>query len=348
MISLRLFRFSIGSFWLWLVCLGWTAAPVFAASPYRVILLESMPVPAVLEHSRWFIEELAALGYRNGDTLDLVRLNAEGDRDRAAALLGEAMAAVRPDLVVTNATLASQAAMPLTERFGIPQIFFTVSDPVGAGLIREIGVPTGTGITGIVHTLPRNVKMNMVLRLVRQAIPDRPVRFGFIHSAYPSSQGDIRELRAEARKTGNAVFLDREIPYRKVPEGLPDMLSDVIDAVHGLESRVDFWFEPSGPLGESAEYTQTLIENSEKPVAFGTRLGSVRLGALLHLTPDLELSGRETARLADAVLKGRPPGEIPPTPPSRFKLGVNLGTALKMGIVVPPDILSLAGEDVFR
>ena len=250
--------------------------------------------------------------------------------------------------MVTNATLASQVAAPILAEAKIPQLFFTVSDPVGAGLIEEIGVPTGANITGRVFTLPRETKLEMVMRLVGQKISGRPVRFGFIHADYSSARGDLEMLAAEGRRRGDAVFRGRAVPYRKVPDGLPEMMADVTNAVRALEDQVDFWFEPSGPLGELPAYTRILLEISEKPVAFGTHLESVRMGALLHLTPDMEQSGRETAALADAILNGRPPGEIPATPPSAFQLGVNLGTALKMGIVIPPDILALAGEDVFR
>ncbi len=74
-------------------------------------------------------------------------------RVKAEQLLRKAIAAKRPVLVVTNATLASQVARRVLEGSGTPMIFMTVSDPVGAGLIREIGVSTGTFVTGRVHTI---------------------------------------------------------------------------------------------------------------------------------------------------------------------------------------------------
>jgi len=314
----------------------------------KIVLLESMPVPAVLEHSRWFLSELKALGYEVGTHLNLVRIQADGSRKKAVRLLKQALSNGRPDLVVTNATLASQTAASVLKGTGIPILFLTVSDPVGAGLIEAVGKPTGTAVTGKVYTLPRNTKIDLVMRLARQVIPDRTVRFGFIHSSYPSSMGDFKALDEEARKRGDCRFIPFQVGYRAVPDGLEAMLDEVRNGIGELEDQVDFWFEPSGPLGELPRFTRVLLKASDHPVIFGTKLKSVRLGALMHLTPSMEPSGREAAALAVAILKGRPPGEIPPTPPSAFELGLNLTTALKLGIVIPPDILALAGENIFH
>jgi putative ABC transport system substrate-binding protein len=324
------------------------AAAHTAGARHRLILLESLPVPVVLEHSRWFVRGLGDLGYPAGSGLELTRLEANGDLERAERLLRDALKNARPDLVVTYATLASQAAAPILAEAEIPQLFLTVSDPVGAGLIEKVGAPTGSHITGMVHTLSRDAKLGMAMRLFGPAVGRRPVRFGFIYSAYPSSRGDFEKLREVAAKRGDAIFLGREIPYRKIPDGMAAMMADVTNAVRALDDQVDGWFEPSGPLGELPAYTRRILETSAKPIVFGNRLDSAREGALLHMTPDLERSGREAARLAADILNGRNPGEIPPAPPSLFKVGVHLGTALELGITVPPDILALAGEDVFR
>ena len=76
----------------------------------RIIMIETMPVPVVLEHSRWFVKGMKDLGYENGKNVEIVILKAEGDRNRAITLLNKALSQGKPDLVVTFATLASQAA----------------------------------------------------------------------------------------------------------------------------------------------------------------------------------------------------------------------------------------------
>ena len=183
---------------------------VLATETKRVILIETMPVPAVLEHSKWFQIQLQELGYEAGKNLHLTVLKANGDRQLAETLLSAELAKEQSELIATIATLASQTAVKLLK------------------------------------------------------------------------------------------------------------------------------------------YTQTLLENSNVPIVLGTKLDSVKMGALMHVTPNLEASGRETALLADKILKGEDPGQIPVAPPLHFDVGLNLTTALRLKIVIPPDMLQLAGEHVYR
>ena len=314
----------------------------------RIIILETMPVPVVLKQCHWFQVQLADLGYKPGKNLDLVILKANGDRARAERLLTREVNRKKPDLVATSATLASQTAAKILKGTGVPMVFFTVSDPTGAGLIKKIGIATGTNITGKVHMIDRATRIKMVMGLVGKSIKKRPIRIGFIHSSYPSAVGDIRELKAAVKQGADINFVSYQVPYRKVPEGIPGMLKDVKKGINLLKEQVDFWWEPSGPLGEIEDYTRALIENSTVPVVMGTKLHSVKLGALLHLTPNMEASGREAAVIADTILKGTDAGKIPVVPPTVFDMGINLTTALKFDIVVSYNILKLAGENVYR
>jgi putative ABC transport system substrate-binding protein len=230
---------------------------------------------------------------------------------------------------------------------GVPLLFCVVSDPVGAGVVAELGEPTGTNVSGRVYTVDRAAKLNLVMRLAGQVVQDRPVRFGFVHSSYPSAVGDLRELSRLQQQRGDCRFVSYRVPYQQVPAGMPAMLEKASRGAAELAPRVDFWWEPSGPLGEVAAYTKVLLSRSQVTVAMGTKLASVKLGALMHVTPDWQAGGREMAGLALQVLSGRPVGEIPVVPPATFDLGLNLDTCLKLGIVVPPEMLEMAGEDVF-
>lgn len=323
--------------------------PCFARNKKTVVLLETMPVPAVLEHSRWFLDELENLGYIPGKTLDLIRFNADGDREKTKNFLSRMLSEKKPDLVVTNATLASQEAMPFLQAINIPQLFFTVADPVGAGLIREVGIPTGSNMTGRVYSLDRRAKIKNILRLVGQLPLKKPLRFGFIHSTYPSSMDDISKLSKAAQSFGEVRFVPYRIQYEKVPKGIPEMLAQVKKAIHELEDQVDFWWEPVGPLGELHEYDQLLHQLSSHPVAFSNTLEGVKTnGSLLYMSPDAEKYGRETAAVAHAILSGTPPGDIPATTPEDFLLAFNLKTALKLNIIVPSDMFELAGRHIYK
>jgi len=315
----------------------------------QVVVVVTMQLPACDTHLTHFVDRLEEAGVENDITIDLTVIQANGDREFAQNRLAKILEQDRPDAVVTIATLASQAALVVLKDTGIPLFFFQVSDPVGAGLIEKIGEPTGTNVAGRVFTVPAQVRTDLAMRLVAQAVPgDRPVVFGYVHSTYPSAMGDLRQLKAVEKQSGHMRFVPHAVPYEKGPKGMPVMLAAAREGIGALSNSVDFWWEPQGPLGEHPDYTRLLLERSAVPIAMGQTMDSVKMGALMHITPDLEAGGREAADFVAEILKGKDPGTIPVTPPARFQLGINLTTALNLNIVVPPDILSLAGNQVYR
>jgi putative ABC transport system substrate-binding protein len=318
------------------------------AQAQRVVLLESMDVPAVRAHGRWFGKYMQELAAADRLPCHLETLEAQGDWVRAEQLLQGALDAGRPAVVVANATLAAKVADRLLKGTGIPLVFMTVSDPVGAGLIDAIGVAGGRNVTGIVHTIHRDTRINLLMRLVGEGGAHRPVRLGFVHSNYPSDVGDLRELRAATQGREDIVFIPFQVEYRTVSQAMPAMLDEVRSGVRQLEGQVDYWWEPSGPLGESTEYTRLLLEHSQHPIAMGLKAKSVAMGALMHLSPNEPSTGHDAAMLVMAILKGAVAGQIPARPPEKFDLGINLTAALEAGLVVPPDLLALAGANVYR
>ncbi|THB71842.1 MAG: hypothetical protein D6E12_00615 [Desulfovibrio sp.] len=314
----------------------------------RIVLVETMEVPVVLEHAKWFLKEMEALGYVEGQSAEIVYIKADGNLDLAIERLQAADAEARPDIVATFATLASQAAWEVYGGSEVPIIFGVVADPVGAGIVEAVGEPSGTNITGLVYTLFRERKLEIAMKLARQVECGLPITFGIISSDYPSTVGDARAFQELAATDENVEFLVRQFSYQDMPDGLAGMLVDTRSALAELESEVDFWWQSPGPLAEVGEFTQVILEQSELPILYGNTLVAVESGALFTVSPDFEAGGREMARLAHEVLQGHDVGEIPVVMPVAFNLGVNLSTALELQIVVPPDILSLAGENVYR
>ncbi len=314
----------------------------------RIVILETMPVTSVLENTKWFLVYLKEMGYKDGLNIDIEILKAEGDFTLAERLLKNALSKGRPDLLVTNATLATKTAYKMLKGSDVPILFIGVSDPVGAGLVQKIGRPTGTNITGIVHIFPRQKKIDFVLRLLGNKFKNRSMRVGYIHSTYPSSMGEIEIFKKLTENRKDIVFVPYKIMYRKVPDELDAMLDDVIRGIKHLEGRIDFLWEPQGPFGQSPEYTETLLKHSTMPIILGINPKSVKKGALLSLSPSFKATGEKAAMIADAILNGKNPGEIPVTSPDDFSLGINLKTALDIDIAIPSDIMEMAGENIYR
>jgi putative ABC transport system substrate-binding protein len=70
----------------------------------------------------------------------------------------------------------------------------------------------------------------------------------------------------------------------------------------------------------------------------------VEAGGLLSYGPDRRQLYRRAAELADKILKGDKPAEIPVEQPTRFNLIVNLNAAKALGLAMPANVLALADE----
>jgi putative ABC transport system substrate-binding protein len=71
----------------------------------------------------------------------------------------------------------------------------------------------------------------------------------------------------------------------------------------------------------------------------GPRLEFASDGALMAYSSSLGDQYRRAAQLADKVLRGTKPAEIPVEQPTRFELVLNMKTAKALGITIPQSIM---------
>jgi putative ABC transport system substrate-binding protein len=316
------------------------------AESRKIVILETMPIPVIKEHSKAIKQSLAELEAKTGDTYEIEILEGMGAKDRAVKLLKKSLEKKRPDLVVTIATLATQAAKEVLSGSNIPILFCVVIDPIGAGIIKKVGVASGTNITGVVYTQQHNTKVEMVMRLLRHTHRDSVLKIGFIGSDYPSSISDLRTLEKISARADDFEFVTYIYPYRPIPEGLPEMFANMRKGIDSIKDKVDFFWEGSGPMSEIVEASQILID-SGKPVILGYTPKAVEMGILMAVVTDYQETGRQVVEMADKVFQGTDVGTIPVTTPRKFNLYLNMKTAEKYGLKIPSHLLMIAGENIF-
>jgi len=328
-----------------LYCL--TLLPSALAESRKIVILETMPVPVVKEHSEAIKQSLAEFAVKNGDTYEIEIIEGMGAKDQAAKRLKKSVQKKRPDLVVTIATLATQAAKEVLWGTDIPILFCVVVDPVGADIIDTVGLASGTNISGVVYKQQHNTKVEMVMRLLRHTHRDSVLKIGVIGSDYPSSLSDLSALEKIASVSDNLEFVTYIYPYKPIPAGLPEMFANIQKGIDSIKDKVDFFWEGSGPMSEIVEGSQLLI-NSGKPVILGYTPQGIEMGILMAVVTDYQETGLQIVEMADKIFKGTDVGTIAVTTPRKFKLYLNMKTAQKHGLRIPSHLLMIAGENIFR
>jgi putative ABC transport system substrate-binding protein len=87
----------------------------------------------------------------------------------------------------------------------------------------------------------------------------------------------------------------------------------------------------------------TLALGQRLPTMFGYR-DYVEAGGLISYGPNIAANFRRVAEIADKILRGTKPGDIPVEQPVKFDLVINLITAKALGLAIPPTVLARADE----
>src|SRR6185369_9155058 len=309
-------------------------AGVAAAWPQSLIAQEKkkLQLVGVLANEAWppldgLRNELRELGYIGGQNFNIIYRFAEGQADRYPALAAE-LVHVPVDVIVTWGTPASLAAKDATSE--IP-IIMTSGDPVAVGLVPGLSHPHGnvTGFSTQAADL-EGKRLELVGELLGRF--SRVVIFSNPTNPYCIVAVESARLAAAALRVQLVVIeigkdSDLDDAFLKVRSIRPDAILVVADPLlANLQPRI-------------AEF---LIQN-RLPSIYTYREQVLAGGLISYATNYYELF-RRAATVADKILKGAKPSDLPIEQPTKFELVINLKTAKALGLAVSPSVLARADE----
>jgi putative ABC transport system substrate-binding protein len=302
-------------------CGGTEAQP----ESYQIGILQLVDVLADVEEG--FKEGMADLGYTEGEKVTYLQRNANGDMD-ALQRFAQEFVDEQVDLIVTITTPSSVTALNVSEGTGIPIVFIMVSDPIGAGLVQSLTQPGGR-VTGIIDGDMETVGKR--LELLLKIAPD----IQRVLSVYSYEEA---LLPAEENLRQAAATLGVELVEKQVQT--TDEAEATFQAIQPGEA--DAIFMQSDGLIVAAE--DGILE-----LALRDGLPQIGPGGTSHFSvasygANFYRAGEQGAGLADKILKGAQPANVPVELPRKFDLILNRGIAKQIGLTIPEDALSLADQ----
>jgi len=169
----------------------------------------------------------------------------------------------------------------------------------------------------------------------RDLIPDlQRVLFPYdIHDTYSAMAAQA--YRDAARRLG-IVLVER-------PVGSAEEAQTVLGQVR--KGEVDGLLQPYSAGLNIPGLILKVLDQQGIPALF-TGAFWAEQGALASYGPDFHETGRQAARLADKILKGASPAELPVEVNSKIEFAINLKTAKALGLTIPSEVLFQADKIV--
>ncbi|HTV46580.1 MAG TPA: ABC transporter substrate-binding protein [Stellaceae bacterium] len=302
------------------------AAAQTRSAVYRVGLLAIGASPTdQTPFGAGLIRGFARHGLVLGQNLVFERRAAHGHLDRLPQLVAELVAS-RVAVIVTQGYPAALAAK---QHSRLPIVAVQAGDPTEDGLAASFAHPGGrvTGISEISAELSAKR-----LSLLKAAVPSvHRVAMLWIGEdlgmslRYKAAEAQARALGIEVQSLGVRAPDDFDTAFAAMMRTPPDAILMVSDVLTMLNRQRVIDFAAAHKLPAVFEY------------AF-----LVRDGGLMSYGPDIAEMFDDAAELAWRILQGASPADLPLETPTRFVLAINLETAQKIGLTIPPSLLARA------
>jgi len=271
-----------------------------------------------------FVQRLQQHGWIDGRNATIAYRWTENSDQRAEEIAAE-YARLRVDLIFTSSPANVMAAKRATS--SIPIVFAGAADPVAVGLVASLARPGGN-VTGFsIQQIDTAGKRVEILHDVMPALR----RLAVLTTRTPSFELEVTEIEKAARN------IDAELR-------LVEQTDDIASTFQALKGH-------AGAVYVCASAFVTANQHSINNAALNARLPTmhylreyVLAGGLMSYGADVLDLFRRSAELADRILRGAKPADIPVAQPTKFNLVVNLKTAKALGLTVPPSLLAVADE----
>ena len=279
-------------------------------------------------HLAGFLRGLEAFGYIDGKTVKIEYRWAQGHYDQLRKL-AEELVALNPAIIVA-AGGAPSARAAKSVAASIPVIFIA-GNSVSEGVVTSLNRP-GANITGV--DLMSGELTGKRLGLLSQVLPPGGV-IGFL----TNTKGVASSLRAEDFKLA-AAGMGRE------PFIAGASTDGEIDAAFSqlTQKRASGLVVENDPFFDSQrERLIRLTAQHSIPAIYHIREFPAA-GGLMSYGANLVDAYNQMGVQAGRILKGANVADMPVIRPTKFELALNLSTAKKLGLTVPPTVLAIVDE----
>jgi len=277
-----------------------------------------------------FRQQLRELGWVEGRNIAIEYRFADGRFDRLPGL-AEELVRLKVDLITAAPTPAALAAKKATST--IPIVGLSLTEPVAVGLVPSLARPGGN-VTGVSYAFGTDI-FGKQLELLRDVVP-KVRRVGVI--AAPDSGPAYPHVLDAVKTAGRSLGLELHlVEVREASE-----FEGAVAAI--VKERAGALLVIGAPLFFLHRTRLVDLAMKHRLPSMSTQEQWVDAGGLMSYGPNFVDVYRRGAVYVDRILKGAKPGDLPIEQPTSLALVLNLKTAKRLGLTIPPGLRERASQ----
>lgn len=292
---------------------------------YTIGVTKILSHPGINAVEDGFLETVKAYAKKKDLKIHFDLQNAQGDM-ATSMLIAKKFVADKDSLIFSISTPSTQHALKATRV--IPIIFGAVTDPVSAGIVKNLDHPGGN-VTGVSDVWPIKKQVELLLKIVPSV-----KKLGLVYNPGESNATFMLGKLQEACRQLDLQLITRSISNT----------GDVMIAARSLAPEVDAFYSSIDNTVLAAIASLVKVANHYKKPIIAGESDSVKEGAIATLGTNYYQVGVESGKLAVKVLEGTKPGNIPVVSDTKTDLFLNKKALLSLGIEVPDDLRSEAKQ----
>jgi putative ABC transport system substrate-binding protein len=278
-----------------------------------------------------FRKRLTEVGYVEGRDYAIEARHTNGDATRIPPLASDVVA-LKPDLIFVSSSDLAVAMRTLTST--IPIIGPVAPRDLDALVGKDLAHPSGN-VTGTIDVGPAQIGLEKYCELALELVPGAKRVGVLIWSLAPDGGALAREQIASAVATLTFTPVVAEVAQP----------SEIAAAFRSLSAEgVDVVVVGQGSVFASDRSSTVAAAAAAKLPTIYNEAGYPQAGGLISYGGDRRIGSARFAPLADLILRGAKPGDIPVEQFSTPIMSINLKTAKALDITIPPAVLFRADE----
>lgn len=262
----------------------------------------------IVEHPELDVTRQGILDVLKKESKQPIRIDFQSAQGNSALAtqIAQQFVGTSPNVMVGIGTTATQALISANQRYAIPIVFSSVSDPLGSKIVQNLKHPEGV-VTGVSNFIDPAIQFDLFKKILPKL-----TKLGIIYNpGEANSVALVEQMKQIATQKGLELVL-----------ATANTTANVSQAAHALVPKVQAIFINNDNTALSAFDSIVKISTQNKIPVFCSGIDMIKHGALATIGANQYVVGEQTGKMILEILSGKSPHDIPIAFPEKTEIQI--------------------------